>query len=149
MSETLKARIVAAADAIDMRLGPISGSVADRLAELLREVAGHIPEAGVTDGFHSRATGLLSVGDATDTVIIARITAAHAMVQHVKHADRPRDLVDLASSLLEQASDRLDEQFDLVTDDWPDAEAAALRGMITNALECLPDRFEENDDVPV
>lgn len=141
MSETLKQRLTAAADAIDDRLGPITGAAADRLAPLLREAARatSLP----ADSFHGRAEQLLATATPTDTVVLAIITADHALVCQVKHAGRPRDLVDLAASLLEQAADIIDE------DDAPSEETSTLRDQISNAALSLPNRFdEEGDDGP-
>ena len=135
MSETLKQRLITAADAIDERLGPITGTAADRLAPLLREAARTIPPPSI---FHGIA--LLQGVKETDTALVAVIGECGTMAQTLKHAGRPRDLVDLASSPLEQAADIIDE------DDDPSAEIHALRVQISSAAMNLPNRFEEDAD---
>ena len=88
--------------------------------------------------FHERAAALLDSSKDTDTVIVAIVDANNRMVIHHSHSGRPRDLVDIASSLLDQA-------LDIIHQDAMIADNHDLMMQVAEAIDALPDRFEEPD----
>lgn len=72
---------------------------------------------------------------ADHTLVLADMDATGSMAMQVR-CDRPRDLLDLARALLDQAVDRLQ--------DMEGAEAEELEGFAGDALACLPDPHDRD-----
>ena len=75
MSRSLRARLIATADTIDNRLGPISGAAADQLARLLREAARAVPQ-------EDEATP-----QGGEAAVVGEITTSHGVIK--VYADSP------------------------------------------------------------
>lgn len=88
--------------------------------------------------FHERAAAMLDRSKNTDTVLVAIVGANNTMVIHHTHSGRPRDLVDIASSLLDQALTMLHQ--DAMIEDNHD-----IMMQVAEAIDALPDRFKEPD----
>jgi hypothetical protein len=79
-----------------------------------------------------------ALGAGDDTLILASLSADGGMVRQSR-IRRPRDLVALAQSLLDEARDLLDVEEISDEDD-------TLLGQVQDALHALPDPLADEDD---
>ena len=90
------------------------------------------PEAEMDPETRDRITHALSTVKPTDTVVLAVMDASGAVIHTV--LPTPGRLVDLATSLLDQARDALEDE---------GAEHCELAEQIEDALDLLPNRHAD------